>query len=151
MHPVKYVALGAFAVSAALEPIGAETGEPPVLSWSPETALEIASRASRPSLVFFGADWSKEDVRLERETFADPRVRRALTGFVTVKVDMTDGESEDVTQTLRAYGVRGDPAILLFGPDGKEIVRIQSWVSPEKLLPLLEGARGGAPIRDGLF
>jgi thiol:disulfide interchange protein DsbD len=151
---MRYVALGALFASAALGPIGSESREAresPVFTWSPETALEDASRAHRPSLVFFGADWSREDVRLERETFADPRVRRALRGFVSVKVDMTDSESEDVTRALRTYKVRGDPAILLFDPEGREVVRISSWVPPETLLPLLEGVRGGGPTRDGLF
>jgi thiol:disulfide interchange protein len=151
MHPAKYGALCALIASAALEPIDIEAREAPVVAWSPETALEDASQARRPSLVFFRAQWSCAGKELELETFSDPRVRRALTGFVTVKIDMTDDESEDVQRALRTYAVRGEPTVLLFDPEGREVARIESWVPPETLLPLLDGAPGGAPTRDGLF
>ena len=56
---------------------------------------------------------------MERYTFADPRVRATLASVVTLQADVT--ANDDVDQALlQRFGLIGPPAILFFGPDGKE-------------------------------
>lgn len=73
----------------------------------------------RPVMLDFYADWCASCKELERETFADAKVRAALTGMVTLQADVTAHDAADQA-LLRRFGVIGPPAILFFGPQGQE-------------------------------
>jgi thiol:disulfide interchange protein DsbD len=56
---------------------------------------------------------------LERYTFTDPGVRAALAGMITLRADVTANDDADQA-LLKRFGIVGPPAILFFGPDGRE-------------------------------
>ncbi|MDV7396637.1 thioredoxin family protein, partial [Arthrospira platensis SPKY1] len=83
--------------------------------------VEQAVRAAggQPVMLDFYADWCVTCKELERYTFADPAVRATLARIVTLKADVTAHDAAD-RELLKHFGVIGPPAILFFGPDGRE-------------------------------
>ena len=75
--------------------------------------------AGRPVLLDFYADWCVSCKELERNTFADPTVRAVLAGMVTLQADVTANDAADQA-LMEKFGIIGPPAILFFGPDGRE-------------------------------
>lgn len=88
-----------------------------------KTAAEVdrAVRAAggRPVMLDFYADWCASCKELERYTFTDPGVRAVLAGMVTLQADVTANDETDQV-LLKRFGIIGPPAILFFGPDGRE-------------------------------
>jgi len=82
-------------------------------------ALQTARAEGRWAMLDYYADWCVSCKEMERETFADPRVRRELGRLVLLQADVTANGDED-RALLRRYGLFGPPATLFFGPDGEE-------------------------------
>jgi thiol:disulfide interchange protein DsbD len=100
-------------------------GEPPAPAFRPvKTVIDvndaIRAAAGRPVLLDFYADWCTSCKELERYTFADPEVRTALAGVLALRADVTANDDAD-QRLLKHFGVIGPPAILFFGPDGREL------------------------------
>ncbi len=103
-----------------------------------EEALARAKREGKPALVDFYATWCTDCVRMEKTTFADPRVRTALSNFVLIKADVTDNNDAS-TAIKQKFRVFGPPALLLFGADGgeKQDLRFYGYRNAEEFLILL--------------
>jgi thiol:disulfide interchange protein DsbD len=84
-----------------------------------EAELAAARAAGKPVLLDFYADWCTACKELERYTFSDPGVVRALEGVVLLQSDVTANDAQD-QGLLKGYGLIGPPALLFFGPDGAE-------------------------------
>ncbi|HHQ40866.1 MAG TPA: protein-disulfide reductase DsbD, partial [Chromatiales bacterium] len=84
-----------------------------------EQAVAAAAREGRPVMLDFYADWCVSCKELEKLTFADTGVRAELEPFRLLQVDMTPWDEQDKAVAKR-FGVIGPPAILFFGPDGRE-------------------------------
>ncbi len=102
----------------------AEARDVPTLAFQPVKSVaevEQAVRAAGDRLVMldFYADWCASCKELERYTFADPTVRAKLYEMVTLKADVTAHDAAD-RELLQHFGVIGPPALLFFGPDGRE-------------------------------
>ncbi|HEX3845416.1 MAG TPA: protein-disulfide reductase DsbD [Steroidobacteraceae bacterium] len=78
-----------------------------------------ASRAGRPVMIDFTADWCTSCKEMEATTFLDPTVRRALSGAVLLRADVTADDSDDKA-LLKRLGIIGPPTIAFFGRDGQE-------------------------------
>jgi thiol:disulfide interchange protein DsbD len=76
---------------------------------------------------------------MERETFADTKVRRELGAMVLLQADVTANGDED-RALLRRFGLFGPPATLFFGPDGLERKdhRLVGFQGPEPFLAHLQ-------------
>ena len=97
-------------------------------------------------LLDFYADWCVSCKELERETFADSTVRAALAEMVTLRADVTANDDDD-RALMEKFGIIGPPAILFFGPDGRERrkYRLVGFLSAEAFdahLRTLLAARG---------
>ena len=80
---------------------------------------------------------------MEKTTFNDPQVRKALTQFRLLKLDVTD-PSDPVGKTIRQrYGVYGPPALLFFNAQGQELLgkRLYGYLDPNRFLALLKTLR----------
>lgn len=119
-----------------------ESAAPP-LQWNEPVKGEAFARAQHKRVVlFFGADWSKADVELERLTFPHPMVRRELVDFVLIKADMTDDENPITNRMKARFHVVGDPTtIILDSMDGPERVRFTDYVTPAVMAEALATAR----------
>ena len=84
-----------------------------------EVERAVREAGGRPVMLDFYADWCASCKELERDTFTDPGVRATLAGMVTLQADVTAHDDADQA-LLQRFGVIGPPAILFFGPDGRE-------------------------------
>jgi thiol:disulfide interchange protein DsbD len=81
--------------------------------------LERASLAKRTVMLDFYADWCITCKELEKYTFTDPNVQAVLRNTLLLQTDVTDNDERD-RALLERLGIYGPPAILFFGPDGRE-------------------------------
>jgi thiol:disulfide interchange protein DsbD len=85
-----------------------------------ERALESARAENRPVMLDFYADWCVECIRMERNTFPEPKVQAEFERFDLLQADVT--ANDDMDQALmKAFGIIGPPAILFFDSDGEEM------------------------------
>lgn len=111
-------------------------GQP--LPFVPYDASRIA-QATRPAMIDFSADWCAPCHELEDETFADPRVRRALAGTALFKADMTRQDSPEAIALSTKFNVQGMPTVIFLDAQGREIpgTRLVGFEPPERFLQRL--------------
>ena len=82
---------------------------------------ELGPAAARGQVVMFDyyADWCVSCKEMERFTFSDPKVQAALSNVLLLQTDVTTNDAADKA-LLEEFGLFGPPAILFFGPDGRE-------------------------------
>ncbi len=109
-----------------LSPIPAWAGSQQPLPFSPvRTVADLdrqvaqASRAGRPVMIDFYADWCTSCKEMEATTFLDPVVRQALSGTVLLRADVTANDADD-RALLQRFGIYGPPTIAFYGRDGQE-------------------------------
>ena len=83
-----------------------------------------AKAAGRSVLVDFSADWCTSCKEMERYTFTDPGVQRALSNTVLLRANVTDNTADDQA-LLKRFGIFGPPTIAFYGADGAERARFR--------------------------
>ncbi|MFO0510228.1 MAG: protein-disulfide reductase DsbD [Gammaproteobacteria bacterium] len=81
--------------------------------------LAAAAMTGRPVMLDFYADWCVSCKEMERYTFTDPGVQKALAGALLLKADVTANDEADQS-LLKRFGIFGPPTIAFWGPDGTE-------------------------------
>ena len=88
------------------------------------------SKASRPVMLDFYADWCVSCKEMDHLTFADPSVRKRLDHLELLQVDVTANSADDKA-LLKRFGLFGPPGIVFFdaqsakqGAEPKEIQRV---------------------------
>jgi thiol:disulfide interchange protein DsbD len=84
-----------------------------------ELEAELRQANGRPVMLDFYADWCVSCKELEQYTFGDPAVQATLGNMLTLQADVTANTAPDQA-LLQHFGVLGPPAVLFFGPDGRE-------------------------------
>lgn len=97
-----------------------------------------ASREGKPVMVDFYADWCTSCKEMEAKTFLDPAVRRALTGTVLLRADVTSDDADD-RALLKRFGIFGPPTIAFYGRDGRERTR-------HRVVGYMDGAQFAAAV-----
>lgn len=123
----------------ALAACGKTSNRPPPLVWHSLAEGEaLARREHKLALVFFGADWSVADMRLERETFPSSEVRNELRDWVAIKVDMTDEEVPGRDEITNRFRMAGVPTVLAYDFENDvELCRYSELVSPATMAAAL--------------
>jgi len=80
-------------------------------------ALADASSQGKTAMLDFYADWCVSCIEMEKYTFADTTVQKALSNTVLLQADVTANDDEDQA-LLERFGVFGPPTIIFFGKDG---------------------------------
>jgi thioredoxin:protein disulfide reductase len=157
------VAAGAYALLLAagaalggtdpLAPIPTHGGSAHELAFRPiksvadlDQAVAQARSQGRVVMVDFTADWCTSCKEMERYTFSDPIVQRALGGAELLRANVTADDDEDQA-LLKHFGIIGPPTIAFYGPDGSERpqYRVVGYMKAE---PFAEHARAAfqAPL-----
>ena len=105
--------------------------------------LERAAARTQSVMLDFSADWCVSCKEMERYTFSDATVRRALTDAVLLKADVSANDERD-RALLAHFELFGPPAILFFGADGRERSRFRviGFVEAEAFREVVERALG---------
>jgi thiol:disulfide interchange protein DsbD len=129
-----------------LSPIPAWAGVRPSLPFQPVRSVadldhEVAqaSREGQPVMIDFYADWCTSCKEMEDTTFLDPTVRKALSGMVLLRADVTADDADDQA-LLKRFGIFGPPTIAFFGRDGQERPRY-------RVVGYMKGAEFAAAVR----
>ncbi len=143
------LAFGAVALAAGLgiavwSVIPAKDGRPeiPWVNYRPET-LNQAEVEGKPVILYFSAAWCLPCQELSATTFRSAKVLEAVgkMGVLAVKVDLTTVEPEEETVRKR-FNVVGVPIVVLLGPGGQEIRRLEGLFTEGVFLQALEEAFG---------
>jgi thiol:disulfide interchange protein DsbD len=84
--------------------------------------VAAAQAAGKPVMLDFYADWCVSCKEMEKYTFPEPAVHRALSGFVLLKADVTANDDTDQA-LMKKLGIIGPPATLYFtgGAEHREL------------------------------
>lgn len=106
-----------------------------------DQSLEALTAPGKPVFVDFYADWCAPCKQLDRETFADSRVKEALANFTLVKVDCTKPDAR-TRAFMDRFAVSGMPTLLFLTLSGEELpdLREIGFIPPEKMLASLQRA-----------
>ena len=85
-----------------------------------QAAIMAASQRQQAVMLDFYADWCIDCKKLEKATFSDPAIIRALSGIQLLQADVTANDADDQA-LLKKFGLFGPPAILFFDAQGREI------------------------------
>jgi thiol:disulfide interchange protein DsbD len=102
-----------------------------------QTLAEAQARNQWLMLDFY-ADWCPSCQELALNTFADSKVRAALSQIVLVQADVTQNSPNDQA-LLKQFNLIGPPAILFFGPDQQErnAYRVVGYLKADKFLDII--------------
>ncbi|WP_028387770.1 protein-disulfide reductase DsbD [Legionella fairfieldensis] len=79
----------------------------------------FANAKGKPVMLDFYADWCTSCKVMEKTTFKDPRVEKALKKFVVLKVDITANNAQEKA-LLNQFNVIAPPTFLFFNKEGNE-------------------------------
>ena len=104
--------------------------------WSTDfkAATAEASRTGKPMLVDFDASWCGWCQEMRRTTWSDPQVRKALEGYVPVRIDVDQNP-----ELASRYHVSGIPCVAVINASGDTIKRNDGYLPPEPFLAWLRG------------
>lgn len=107
-----------------------------------QARISQAAANHQPVMLDFYADWCISCKEMETYTFADPRVKQALNGYVLLQADVTNN-SDDDKALLEKFSLIGPPAILFFGPDTQEKTasRVIGYQDVETFIKSLQRAK----------
>jgi len=120
---------------------------------------DLRRGGAKPLAVVFETPSCAGCDELHREGFRRADVRAALARFDVARFDLHDatrvttpgGETLAVVDWARSLGVSYTPSLVLFGPDGREALRIEAYVRPFHLASALEYVASGAYRREPSF
>ncbi|MFN2382267.1 MAG: protein-disulfide reductase DsbD [Guyparkeria sp.] len=90
-----------------------------------DQALEQAKAAGQPVMLDFYADWCVSCKEMEHNTFSDPGVIEALSGFLVLQADVT-ANNADHKALLKRFDLYGPPGIIFWDAAGERVR--QHWV-----------------------
>jgi thiol:disulfide interchange protein DsbD len=103
-----------------------------------ETAV---SKAGKPVMLDFYADWCTSCKEYEKFTFRDTRVQQRLRDVVLLQADVTANSAHDKA-LLKRFQLFGPPGLVFFDPQGREKAeaRVLGYQSGDQFLESLKAA-----------
>lgn len=95
--------------------------------------LAEAATRKQPVMLDFFAEWCVSCKEMERFTFANPAVKKALDGFLILQADVTVNSLAD-KELLKRFGLYGPPGVIFFDKAGREraSIRVIGFQDAEK-------------------
>ncbi|WKZ84895.1 protein-disulfide reductase DsbD [Ralstonia pickettii] len=109
-----------------------------------DAEVRNASASGRAVMLDFYADWCVSCKEMERLTFTDARVRKALADVVLLQADVTANNADDQA-LLKRFGLFGPPGTIFFDAQGRELkARVVGFERADTFLESLRRAIGTA-------
>ena len=116
--------------------VPASNAVPASIRWTSfQEAMHEAKVTGKPVMVDFSATWCGYCKMLDRQTYADPRVIHALTGWIAARVDV-----DKQPELAEKYGATSLPSVLFFHSNGQPAAGFQGFVEPNDMLAVLPRA-----------
>jgi uncharacterized protein YyaL (SSP411 family) len=124
---------GAWALAAFILHAGSASAATAFRSWDPSIFAE-AKAQRRLVILDLKAVWCHWCHVMEEKTYGDAKIAALIADkFIAVRAD------QDANPDLsNRYGDWGWPATIVFAADGTELAKLQGYIPPERLGPLLE-------------
>ncbi|HWV03113.1 protein-disulfide reductase DsbD [Ralstonia sp.] len=107
-----------------------------------DSEVRNASASGRAVMLDFYADWCVSCKEMERLTFTDARVHRALADVVLLQADVTANNADDQA-LLKRFGLFGPPGTIFFDAQGRELkARVVGFERADTFLESLRRAIG---------
>lgn len=105
-----------------------------------DARLAEAAARGQPAMLDFYADWCITCKEMERDSFADARVRERLAGWLLLQADVTANSDADKA-LLQRFQLYGPPGIVFFDRQGHEIAgrRVVGYQDAATFLKSLSG------------
>jgi thioredoxin:protein disulfide reductase len=96
------------------------------------------SKAGKPTIIDFYADWCAQCKELDKYTYTDSKVIELSKNFNNIKVDLTK-ENEEITNKFKILGL---PVVAFLDKNGKEKeeLRITGFLKPDEFVKTMEKA-----------
>ncbi len=107
------------------------------VSLSFSEALGRARAENRLVMVDVYTDWCGWCKKLDKETYGDARVARALRGVIAIKVNAEKGGEAVAEQ----YRVRGFPTVLFVSGSGEIVRKVEGYVGADEMLEIVASLR----------
>jgi thiol:disulfide interchange protein DsbD len=118
-----------------------QSGSCAPIQWQRDLAAAraVAQRERRPMLIDFGATWCRACEELAHQTLPSPQVACALSELHYVSVKLYENEQgDDRFETLqREWNVRSLPAVIVLDANGREVARVNEFISPERMAAIV--------------
>jgi len=101
----------------------------------------LAKQQNQMLLALFGADWCMPSVWMEKKLIEDPALTNIFRqSFVPIKINI---DAPEGARDQKAYQVDQLPTLIIFGPDGQQLMRLEGMKDQEELLQHLEMLQQG--------
>jgi len=104
---------------------------------SPDAAFALAKSEGKPLFLYWGAEWCPPCHYLKNKIFKRPEFVEKSQEFVPVYLD---GDTESAQILGEELGVMGYPTVIIFSPDGEEVMRMPNSIAVEEYAVVLDSA-----------
>jgi thiol-disulfide isomerase/thioredoxin len=113
-----------------------------------DAAFVAAKADHKPLFLYWGAVWCPPCNQVKATLFNRQDFIERSRFFIPVYID---GDSPGAQRLGTRFNVGGYPTMILFNPDGREIVRLPGEADPEQYMRVLTmGMNGARPVKDTL-
>lgn len=107
-----------------------------------DTRLATAKAAGRPVMIDFWAEWCVYCKKLDKTVWNQPAIVAEAQRFVTVKIDATAPDDDEMAAIKAGWDVAGLPRVVFIDSRGEYLAgRSTGFVPPEQMLELMQGIR----------
>lgn len=127
--------------------VAGDHGKIPWFKGTFEAALVKAKAENKLVFIDFWTDWCVWCKRLDKDTFSNDSVVTEMKDILCLSID---AESEAGAPIAQKFAVRGFPALILLGPDGKAEDNIGGYLKPDDFKKAIQRVRSGEGTVSGL-